>query len=93
MTAAAEAAGFSVTGAGCLADIERWPAGDIVVTDSRYFSTWWKRVGATHVLVLANVAGDGIDACSRGARAWIPRLCSPEALVSVLRSLDEEAVV
>jgi hypothetical protein len=29
-----------------------------------------------------------MEACTRGASAWIPRLCSVEALVSVLVALD-----
>lgn len=93
MTSACESAGFTVTAVARVAEIERWPTGQVVVTDTERFSEMWKRVGATHVLVLSSTASEGIDACARGASAWIPRLCSAEALVAVLLALDQGEMI
>ena len=81
------AARIAVTAVSRIAEIERWPQGATVVTDARHFSEWWKRVGAAHVIVLADAAEEGIGACQRGATGWLPRDCSPSTLIMVLRIL------
>lgn len=79
--------GISVVAVACIAEIERWPSGDIVVTDSRHFTPFWHRVGATHIVVLSDTPAEGIQACDRGATAWLPRACTPNALLSTLQNL------
>jgi DNA-binding response OmpR family regulator len=81
------AAGIPVVAVGRIAEIERWPDGEVVVTDAARFTPWWKKVGATHVIVLADRPEQGTDACSRGATAWTTRMCSPDELVALIRSL------
>jgi hypothetical protein len=44
-------------------------------------------MGATHVLVLANTPEEGAAACARGASMWVLRPCSPEALVTAVKSI------
>ena len=44
--------GNEVASATCIADIERWPEGQVVVTERRFFTPFWFEVGATHVVVL-----------------------------------------
>jgi hypothetical protein len=87
LSMALQASGIAVVAVGCVADIERWPAGDVVVTESDRFTPWWTHVGATYVIVLADTAEQGADACERGATAWIPRRCTPDTLVGALRQL------
>jgi hypothetical protein len=80
-------AGLNVVAVGGLCEIERWPTGAMVVTESSRFSPWWKHVGASVVVVLADTPGVGIDACRRGATAWVPRTPRPAALLAALAGL------
>jgi DNA-binding response OmpR family regulator len=90
LTEALEEAGLPVLGVSSIAEIERWPAGDVVITAAERFTTWWKEMGATHVLVLANTPEDGAAACARGATMWVLRPCTTEQLVAAVRSIIEE---
>jgi CheY-like chemotaxis protein len=74
-------AGLAVTEAARIADVERWPFGQTVVTDAERFTSWWRHVGAEHVIVLASSEREGLAACSSGATAWLPRTCGPDVLV------------
>lgn len=87
LSTALAASGMTVMAVSCIAEVERWPTGDVVVTDSDRFTPWWTRVGAAHVVVLADSEAEGEEACHRGASAWVPRTCSPEALVGTIRDL------
>jgi len=87
LATALRSAGMTVMAVGCVGELERWPAGDIVVTESAFFTPWWKHVGATHVVVLADSPTLGMAACALGATAWIPRTCASHALLAVLRKL------
>lgn len=91
LTEALEEAGLRVSGVSSIAEIERWPSGDLVITEAERFTAWWKEMGATHVLVLANTPEEGAAACAQGATMWVLRPCSPEQLVAAVRSiLDPE---
>jgi CheY-like chemotaxis protein len=80
-------AGISVTEAARVGDVERWPSGQTVVTDAERFTSWWKQVGAEHVIVLAANEREGLSACSSGATSWLPRSCGPEELVRMVVKL------
>jgi hypothetical protein len=82
-----QARGLSVVTATDIAEVERWPVGDVVITEFRRFTPFWRRVGASHVVVLADTPGEGIDACDRGATAWLPRSCAVDLLVRLLDSI------
>lgn len=56
-----------------IADIERWPRGQVVVTDMAHLTPLWKEVGARAVIVLVDGAEEGNAALDRGATAWLPR--------------------
>ena len=86
-----ETVGLHVTTAGRIADVERWPAGEVVVTEAGRFTPFWKDVGASHVVVLADTAHEGAEACRRGATAWLPRGCSAGALQQVLLTVGAGA--
>src|SRR4051812_25261965 len=90
LTEALEEAGLSVQGVSSLAEVERWPTGDVVITAAERFTTWWTEMGATHVLVLANTPEDGAAACARGATMWVLRPCNTQQLVAAVRSILEE---
>lgn len=79
--------GFTVLAVGSIAEIERWPRGDLVVTEWRWFSGLWAEVGAAHVIVLAETPADGADARRRGATAWLSSECSAEELLIALLKL------
>jgi hypothetical protein len=82
-----QAAGFTVVAVGRVAEVERWPADEIVITEAERFTPWWSHVGASHVIVLANDAAQGEEACSRGAAAWLDRECEPQRLMEALTRL------
>jgi hypothetical protein len=87
LEAVLRARGFEVAAVRHIAEIERWPIGEIVVVDARQFTPWWAVVGAAHVVVLSDTT-DGAEQISSGVPStWIPRQAGPEALVSVLQSL------
>lgn len=88
LAAAVRASGLPVVAVGRIAEVEEWPAGEVVVTEGDQFTPWWKEIGARHVIVLADSPEQGVEACERGATAWIPRTCSSEALVGIVRNLD-----
>ena len=87
LTEALEEAGLPVLGVSSIAEVERWPNGDLVITEAERFTAWWKEMGATHVLVLANTPEEGVDACARGATMWVLRPCSPDDLVAAVQSI------
>jgi hypothetical protein len=84
---ALRSAGIAVTEAARVGDVERWPSGQTVVTDAERYTSWWKQVGAEHVIVLADSEREGLKACSSGATAWLPRSCEPEELVETVVKL------
>jgi len=91
LTEALEEAGLPVQGVSSTAQVERSPDGDVVITAADRFTMWWKEMGATHVLVLANTPEEGAAACARGATMWVLRPCNPAQLVAAVRSiLDDE---
>jgi hypothetical protein len=67
------AAGVPMLGVSSVAEIERWPAGEIVITDLPHFTPWWNTVGAAQVIVLVDRAEDAHDAMQRGASGWLVR--------------------
>jgi CheY-like chemotaxis protein len=87
LATALAASGITVIAVASVAEIERWPEGEVVVTDGERFTPWWVQVGASHIVVLAETAEQGVEACQRGASAWVPRTCSPDLLIRALRRL------
>jgi hypothetical protein len=86
LTVALSRAGLPVLGVSSMAEVERWPAGDIVITEARRFTAWWKSVGATHVVVMANTPEEGAAACALGATVWVQRKANPDRLVAIIRA-------
>jgi hypothetical protein len=80
-------AGCAVLAVGRIADVERWPRGEAVVTEAASFTPLWTDVGATHVIVLAESPAQGFKACNSGATAWVPAGCAPHVVLSQLRRL------
>ena len=89
---ALRAAGFSVSEFSSVAEMERWPAGAIVVTHLRYFTPWWQDVGARHVVVLTDTPSNGEAVYMRTADAWILDLCVPNELVQLLHRVSGLAI-
>lgn len=87
---AVQHAGYSVRGAGSIAEVERWPSGDVVITTADRYTTWWHEMGASHVIVLADSQAQGQDAMDKGAHSWLLKPCRPEQLIDALRSVVEK---
>jgi len=86
LTRALRRAGVAVRDVSSIAEVERWPAGDVVVTEAERFTPWWKSVGATHVVVIVDTPEEGASVCERGADAWIEQHAHPDCLVAMVQS-------
>ena len=85
--AALRSRGFEVCTARYIAELQRWPIGEIVVVDARQFTPWWAVVGAAHVVVLSDSTKQ-LEKVSAGVPStWIHRESGPEALIAALESL------
>jgi DNA-binding response OmpR family regulator len=87
LTEALEEAGLPVLGVSSIAEVEKWPSGDVVITAAERFTVWWKEMGATHVLVLANTPEEGAAACERGATMWVLKPCNTQQLVAAVKTI------
>jgi hypothetical protein len=68
--------GIRVVAATRIANLERWPVGEVVVTDAAHATRWWSDVGATHMIVLADTDEERSLAERSGAwRCW--RVATP----------------
>ena len=59
LAATLQTAGIPLTVADRIAEVERWPHGDIVITEERLYTPLWHSVGAAHVVVLSE-GGDAV---------------------------------
>ncbi len=80
-------AGLRVVAVPSIAHVQRWPAGDIVATEAERFTPMWKRLGASHVIVLADSAHQGHDCCAQGATLWLPRDCGATLLADAVTAI------
>jgi len=71
-----------------VANLERWPVGDVLVTHVAHSTRWWVEVGATHVIVLADTDEERFLARRNGATAVVAS-SNPAALLSILRTVAE----
>jgi hypothetical protein len=67
------AAGIPALGVTTIAHLERWPEGQIVITDLPHFTPWWRLVGAAQVIVLVDAAEHARGAMQHGASGWFLR--------------------
>jgi len=82
---ALRAEGIDVIAVTRIAEVERWPAGDIVVTSDESVGSWWRDVGAAAVIVLSDTPES--DGCADGRTVWIHRNCPPPDLATVIHRL------
>jgi hypothetical protein len=85
--AALRSRGFEVCTVRYIAEIQRWPIGEIVVVDARQYTPWWAVVGAAHVVILSDSSKQLEKVSSGVPSTWIHRESGPEALVAALKSL------
>ena len=76
--------GFKISVRNHIAEIERWPVGQIVVVDDARFTTWWIEVGAIRVVILSGAAAGKSDVYKGVPCMWLPRGSGPEALLAAL---------
>jgi DNA-binding NtrC family response regulator len=84
---ACRAAGLPVLAVSCIAEVERWPAGQIVVTDAAHLTPWWRLVGATEVIVLVRNADEAVAAFDNGATRWLQPPPSAEMVATMVLAL------
>jgi hypothetical protein len=77
------AKGIRVFPAGRVAELERWPVGEVLITDAAHATRAWVDVGVTYVIVLADTDEERRIALRAGASA-ITESRDPAALLSVL---------
>ena len=80
-------AGIDVVAVSRIADVEQWPSDTFVVTDIDHFTSWWREIGATSVIVLADTRAQGVAACQSGATKWLQHNCSVRQLVAAIDSV------
>jgi hypothetical protein len=85
--AALQSRGFEVCSVRHIAEIQRWPVGEIVVVDARQFTPWWAVVGAAHVIVLSDASEQFEKISNDVPSTWLRRECGPDALIAALESL------
>jgi hypothetical protein len=76
--------GFEISVMSYIAEIERWPAGQIVVVDAARFTPWWIEVGALRVVVLSAAAVEETRVYNGVPCTWIPHGAGPDALIAAL---------
>ena len=82
------ARGFDVCTVRHIAEIQRWPIGEIVVVDARQFTPWWAVIGAAHVVVLSDANEEAEKVSSAVPSTWIRRDSGPQALIAALKPLS-----
>ena len=76
--------GFEISVKSHIAEIERWPVGQIVVVDAARFTPWWIEVGAVRVVIWSRVAAAESRVYKGVPCMWIPHRSGPEALLAAL---------
>ena len=76
--------GFKISVMSHIAEIERWPVGQIVVVDAARFTPWWTEVGALRVVVLSATAVEETRMYNGVPCTWIPHGAGPDALIAAL---------
>ena len=80
--------GLAVVAVSSIAEVEQWPVGQIVITDTAHLTPWWRHVGATEVILLI-CEGDGgvIDAVECGATRWLHPAPPPDVVAAMALAL------
>lgn len=76
--------GFKISAMSYIAEIERWPMGQVVVVDAARFTPWWTEVGAVRVVVLSATAVEESRVYNGVPCTWIPHGAGPDALIAAL---------
>jgi CheY-like chemotaxis protein len=88
---ACQAAGLSVRAVSSIAEVERWPAGRIVVTDTAHLTPLWRLVGAAEVIVLVRSADEAMAAFEKGATMWLQPSPSADMVAAIVLALTHGA--
>jgi hypothetical protein len=82
------AEGIPVVPVSRVASLERWPVGEVVVTDIAHSTRWWSEVGATHVIVL--VDSDAERQVAEGAGVFATATSrDPRTVLALLRTIAD----
>jgi hypothetical protein len=84
---ACRAAGLRVYSVASVAELQRWPDGDIVVAGSIYITPLWRQVGAVEVIALVDDASEGMTAVTNGATRWLAVPQSPSGVAALIALL------
>ena len=78
------AAGFRVRAVSSIAEVEQWPDGQLVITDTAHLSPFWRQVGAVEVVALVANAEEASTALSKGATLWLQLPSDPAVVATTL---------
>jgi hypothetical protein len=76
--------GFKISAMSYIAEIERWPMGQIVVVDAARFTPWWTEVGAVRVVILSATSVEESRVYNGVPCTWIPHGAGPDVLIAAL---------
>jgi hypothetical protein len=75
-----------VVAVGSIAEVERWPRGEVVVVEECFYTPFWLTVGAVHVVVMEHQAAAG------GSDPSITRVPIAAGWSALRRALEELGV-
>jgi hypothetical protein len=84
---ACRAAGVPARGVSSVSELERWPVGQIVITDVGHLSPWWRHIGAVEVIALVDDAEEGMVALQNGATQWLDSTSTATRVATIVRIL------
>ncbi len=85
LAATLQSAGISLTVAERIAAIERWPQGDVVITEEQFYTPFWHTVGAAHVVVLSDSLRPSVPAEHQDVTV-VPASAGTKALMAAIDS-------
>ena len=76
LTEALEDAGLPVLGVSSIAEVERWPSGDVVITAADRFTMWWKKMGTSKLQDQWNLSRTLPPFCTKRRSSQKRRACA-----------------
>lgn len=89
LTIGCRAAGLYVRAVSRIAEVERWPIGQIVITDVAHLSPWWKMVDAREVFVVVRDADEAAAGLRNGATGYLDAPITASAVAERMVGLCE----
>lgn len=82
-----------VVAVGSVAEVERWPIGQVVITDAAHLTPFWRQVGAIEVIVLVPHGHAMVEAVECGATRWLQPQPPPDVVAAMALTLTGQSRV